>query len=243
MKSGQHTPKNSRAARLLLAFVAAFGLSLSVVGQEKTPPPPSQTTAPPPAPRKSNSRPAAETSAIEPYDQATVAQMAEKCVRLETGAGVIDIEMLPGAAPETVRNFLNLTAISFFDTTTFNRTVKGFVVQGGSIATRETHSPALMRRAARTIIDEPNNVKHERGVVSMARAEAPNSATTHFFILVGAAPHLDNKFAAFGRVVSGLEVVDAINAAPAENEKPAQPVSLKRATITPACSPAPPPTP
>lgn len=221
--------------RLMIGcLLLSLGLVLSAQAQD------TQTTV---APKKLNARPAVETNAIEPYDKATVAQMAEACVRLETGAGIIDMEMLPGAAPETVRNFLNLTATKFFDTTTFNRVVKDFVIQGGNIATRETHPTAMMRRASRTLLDEPNNIKHERGIVSMARADTPNSATTNFFILVGAAPHLDGRFAAFGRVVRGMDVVEAINQAPAENEKPTQPVQIKRATIIPACSPAPPQTP
>lgn len=186
-----------------------------------------------PAPKKSNARPAEPTpSAIEPFDGVAVAKMAESCVTLDTEAGAIEIELLPGAAPETVRNFLNLTATGFFDATTFSRVVKGFVIQGGNVTTRPRVTPELIRRATRTIIDEPNSVKHERGIVSMARAATPNSATTSFFILAGAAPHLDRMFAAFGRVTRGMDVVDAINTAPAENETPANPVRIKRATVT-----------
>ncbi|MEJ7618865.1 MAG: peptidylprolyl isomerase, partial [Pyrinomonadaceae bacterium] len=125
-----------------------------------------------------------------------------------------------------------------FDTTTFSRIVKGFVIQGGNVTTSERLTPQLIRRASRTIIDEPNSVKHERGIVSMARSASPNTATTSFFILAGAAPHLDRSFAAFGRVLRGMEAVDAINTAPAEeNEKPDNPVRIKRAAIT-RCPPA-----
>ena len=164
--------------------------------------------------------------------------MASECVRLETEAGVIEIEMLAEAAPNTVRNFLNLAATGAFDTTTFHRIVKDFVVQGGNLATRRTMTPALAQRARRTVPDEPNYVKHVRGIVSMARSDQPNSATTNFFILVGDAPHLDNKFAAFGRVRRGLEVADEINRAPAEGEKPAKPVQLIRATAAPCAQAA-----
>ena len=152
---------------------------------------------------------------------------------METEAGVIEIEMLAEAAPNTVRNFLNLVATGAFDTTTFHRIVKGFVVQGGNIATRLTMTPALAQRSRRTVPDEPNFVKHVRGIVSMARSDEPNSSTTSFFILVGDAPHLDNKFAAFGRIRRGLEVADAIVSAPAEGEKPTKPVQLIRAVTAP----------
>jgi peptidyl-prolyl cis-trans isomerase B (cyclophilin B) len=159
--------------------------------------------------------------------------MSRQCVTLDTEAGPVEIEMLGEAAPETARNFLNLAATKAFDTTTFSRVVRGFVVQGGNLATRETMTPALARRARRTVADEPNLVKHTRGVVSMARANEPNSATTHFFILVGDAPHLDGTFAAFGRVRSGMEVVDKLNAAEVEGDAPKNPVRLRRATVTP----------
>ena len=76
-------------------------------------------------------------------------------------------------------------------------------------------------------------VKKLRGIVSMARGEEPNSATTHFFILVGEGSHLDGTFTAFGKVISGIEVADAINRAPAENEKPVVPVRIKHATVAP----------
>jgi peptidyl-prolyl cis-trans isomerase B (cyclophilin B) len=159
--------------------------------------------------------------------------MAGQCVTLETEAGAIEIEMLPEAAPESVRNFLNLAATSALDTTTFSRVVKDFVVQGGNLSTSERWGFELSRRASRKLPDEPGLVKHVRGIVSMARPEEPNSATTHFFILVGDGHHLDGKFSAFGRVRKGLEVADAINHAPAEGEKPVQAVRINRAVVAP----------
>lgn len=185
------------------------------------------------APKKSNERPAAAQNVPEPFDGATVEKMAAQCVTLETEAGVIEIEILAEAAPETARNFLNLVAIKAFDTTTFSRVVKDFVIQGGNLSTSQNMTPALARRAARTIADEPNAIKHERGIVSMARPETPNGATTNFFILVSEAATLDGTFAAFGRVKRGMDVVDAINKAPAEGEKPEKPVRITRATVAP----------
>jgi cyclophilin family peptidyl-prolyl cis-trans isomerase len=97
---------------------------------------------------------------------------------------------------------------------------------------------AQAERARRSLQDEPNKILHERGVVSMARGDEPNSAKTSFFILVGRGEHLDGKFAAFGRVTRGMETVDAINKAPVTDEKPDKPVRVKKASVT-ACSLAP----
>src|SRR4051812_43820670 len=187
---------------------------------------------------KKNARPAVETGAKpEPFDKATVEQMSKQCVTLATEEGEIEIEFLPEAAPESVRNFLNLSAIGAYDTTTFSRVVKGFIIQGGDLFTRETKTPELLRRATRHVPDEPSAVKHVRGIVSMARADEPDSATTHFFILAGDGPHLDGTFSAFGRVRSGMEVVDKINGAELEGEHPKKPVRITRATVA-ACVPA-----
>ena len=111
-----------------------------------------------------------------------------------------------------------------------------FVVQGGNLSTRETMTAELAKRARRTLPDEPNAVKHARGILSMARGEEPNSASTHFFILVGEGPHLDGTFSAFGRVRAGMDVVDKINAAPLDGEKPEKPVRLRRASVAPCRS-------
>ena len=188
--------------------------------------------------KKANARdePAQTENAPEPFDGASVEKLAAQCVTLETEAGAIEIAMMPEVAPESVRNFLNLSAIGALDTTTFSRVVKGFVIQGGNLATSEKWGWELSRRMSRRLPDEPGIVKHVRGIVSMARGDEPNSATTHFFILVGPGPHLDSKFAAFGTVTKGMEVVDAINQAPAEAEKPQKPVKINRAVVKPCKS-------
>ena len=186
--------------------------------------------------KKTNQRPA-KTVIGEPFDKATVETMATQCVTLETEAGKIEIEMLPETARETVRNFLNLVAIKAFDTTVFSRVVPGFVIQGGDLSTRETLTTALAKRQLKTILDEPNLVKHERGIVSMARGAEPDSASTNFFILVGTGAHLDGTFAAFGRVTRGMEIADAISKMPGANEKPEKPVRITRAVA--AVCPAP----
>lgn len=194
---------------------------------------PAVSAQPPDAkPEKTNARPAAVASRTEPFEKADAKTMAGKCVRLETEAGNIELEMYPESAPESVRNFLNLTAIGAFDTTTFSRVVPGFVIQGGNIWTREGPvSRELGLRARRTIPDEPNKIIHERGILSMARSDEPNTATSNFFILVDAAPSLDGKFAAFGRVTKGMDLVDTINKAPVKEEKPDKPIRIGKAVV------------
>ena len=184
-------------------------------------------------PKKANARTTVEAPVAEPFDGASVEKMAGQCVTLDTELGAIDIAMMPEVAPESVRNFLNLSATGALDTTTFSRVVKGFVIQGGNLQTSDKWSAELSKRMQRKLPDEPGIVKHVRGIVSMARTDEPNSATTHFFILVGPGQHLDSKFAAFGTVMKGMEVVDAINQAPAENEKPEKPVKINRAVVVP----------
>jgi len=190
-------------------------------------PPPNTDTL-----KKANPRPAeTKPQPADPFEGASVEHMKSQCVTLNTENGAIVIEMLPAAAPESVRSFLNLAATGALDTTTFSRVVKNFVIQGGNLSTSENWGPDLAARASRRLPDEPSDVGHVRGIVSMARPDEPNSATTHFFILVGDGPHLDKKFAAFGRVIKGLEVADAINRAPLENEKPLVPIRIKHATV------------
>jgi peptidyl-prolyl cis-trans isomerase B (cyclophilin B) len=185
-------------------------------------------------PMKTNTRPAPgprKRMVQSLFDQADVKTMASKCVTLDTEAGAIELEMFPEQAPETVRNFLILASIGAFDTTTFSRIVPGFVIQGGDLYTREKISEILAMHARFTISDEPNKILHERGIVSMARADEPNTATTNFFILVTSAPYLDGKFAAFGRVTKGIDVVEAINKMPVDGETPQKPVRIKKASV------------
>ncbi|MEO8649384.1 MAG: peptidylprolyl isomerase [Acidobacteriota bacterium] len=210
----------------IVGFILLFGVSASAQKQ------PSPTPASKKEPVKANSRP--ETKAVqgEPFDMADAAKMAQQCVTLETEAGTIVAEMFPESAPESVRNFLNLTSTGLFDNTTFSRVVPGFVIQGGNLYTGDKWNAVTAARSRRTVPDEPNKILHERGILSMARSDEPNSATTNFFILVAAAAYLDGKFAAFGRVTKGMEVVDAINKAEVVDEKPEKPVRIKKAVAS-----------
>jgi len=181
-------------------------------------------------PKKANER-AEPARPAEPFDDASVDELAGHCVSLETELGTIEIGMLAEMAPEAVRNFLNLASLGAFDSTSFSRIVPGFVVQGGNMSTHQNLTQELYQRSQKTVPDEPSIVKHVRGILSLARPDEPNSASSHFFILVGDGPHLDGKFSAFGKVLGGMEVADQINKAPATGEKPDQPVRIQRALV------------
>jgi peptidyl-prolyl cis-trans isomerase B (cyclophilin B) len=183
--------------------------------------------------KKANDRPeTTDTIRLpEPFDLATVSEMSEQCALLQTEVGDIQLEFFPEEAPVTVRNFLNLVSLGAFDMTVFSRIVRNFVVQGGNISTREDATVDIRRRANRRIPDEPNRIRHERGIVSLARPDEADRATSHFFILVADSDFLDGKFAAFGRVLTGMEVVDRMNAMEVDGDKPLSPVRLKKATL------------
>lgn len=220
---------------VLFIFCFVFFAASAAVGQEKPAKPENKPAEAAPA-KKVNARPATDSEKdglSEPFARADVKTMAAQCVKFETEAGFIEMEMFPESAPETVRSFLNLAAVGAFDTTVFSRVVPGFIIQGGDLYSGEKMTAELGKRARRTIPDEPSQIKHTRGILSMARLDEPNSATTGFFILVGDAPHLDGTFAAFGRVVKGMDAVDAINKMPVENEKPKTAVRIKKAVVSP----------
>jgi peptidyl-prolyl cis-trans isomerase B (cyclophilin B) len=210
----------------VLTFVFSCVFIGNVFTQQPTP-----SSTPAKEVGKANARPSpTQVARAEPFDSADVKTMASRCVTLDTEAGSIELEMYPEQAPESVRNFLNMAATGLLDTTAFTRVVPGFVIQGGDLYSREGKvTYEIGMRARKTVPDEPNQIRHERGVLSMARSDEPNSATTHFFILLSEAPTLDGKFAAFGRVTKGMDVVDAINKAPVQNEKPDKPVRIKKA--------------
>lgn len=226
--------KTDMSKNLIFTVVCLLVLTVATQAQSKTTgtkvkTPTTETV------KKTNQRPTPAPKAIvEPFEKATVEMMAKQCVKFETEAGNIELEMYPESAPETVRSFLNLAAIGAFDTTTFSRVVPGFVIQGGDLFTRPNMTAEMDKRARRVLPDEPNQIKHERGILSMARADTPNSATTNFFILLSAANTLDGTFAAFGRVTSGMETVEAINKMPVENEKPTKPVRIIKGSVA-AC--------
>ena len=152
-------------------------------------------------------------------------------IEMENGQE-IKLELMPEAAPKTVANFEKLVKEGFYDGLTFHRVIPGFMIQGGDPLGNG------MGGAEENIVGEfranghNNPIKHERGVISMARAFNPNSASSQFFIMHSDAPHLDGQYAAFGKVVSGIEAVDEIASIPTDySDRPKIAVRMKRVYI------------
>jgi len=130
-------------------------------------------------------------------------------IKMKDGA-IIKAELYPETAPNTVNNFISLVKSGFYDGLTFHRVIPGFMIQGGCPHGTGTGGPGYSIRGEFTANRFKNDLKHERGVMSMARSQHPDSAGSQFFIMVAAAPHLDGQYAAFGKVLEGMETVDNI---------------------------------
>ena len=145
----------------------------------------------------------------------------------------IKLELYPEYAPKTVANFLKLVKEGFYDGLTFHRIIPGFMIQGGDPKGNGTGgSKEKIPGEFKQNGFPQNTLKHTRGVISMARAYDPNSASSQFFIMHADAPHLDGAYAAFGKVVEGIEVVDEIAATPTGfRDEPRVRVAMKSVTV------------
>ncbi len=130
-------------------------------------------------------------------------------ITMENG-GVIEGELYPDRAPQSVRNFIDLCNHNFYDGLIFHRVIPGFMIQGGCPQGTGTGGPGYCIKGEFFFNGFKNDLKHKRGVLSMARSSSPNSAGSQFFIMHQDAKHLDGQYAAFGKVTSGMDVVDAI---------------------------------
>ena len=153
-------------------------------------------------------------------------------IEMENGA-IIELELYPEFAPETVKNFESLVESGFYNGLTFHRVIPGFMIQGGDpLGTGFGGSEKKIKGEFRQNGFTQNTLRHERGVISMARSFDPNSASSQFFIMHADAPHLDGAYAAFGKVVSGIEAVDEIAAIPTDyNDRPKIAVRIKKMVI------------
>ena len=152
-------------------------------------------------------------------------------IEMEFG-GKIELELYPETAPKTVENFLKLVNEGFYDGLTFHRVIPGFMIQGGDPLGNG------MGGSKNPIVGEfssngfNNPLKHTRGVISMARTNDPNSASSQFFIMHEDSPFLDGKYAAFGKVVSGIDVVDEIASIPTDySDRPKIAVRMKKVYV------------
>ena len=152
-------------------------------------------------------------------------------ITMENGA-VMTGELYPAKAPNTVANFISLANKGFYDGLIFHRVIPGFMIQGGCPLGNGTGGPGWHIKGEFARNGVANDLKHTRGVISMARAMDPNSAGSQFFIMVEQAPHLDGQYASFGKVIEGMEVADAIVSAKRDwNDKPRDPQRMKRVTV------------
>jgi len=144
----------------------------------------------------------------------------------------IVIELEPTVAPNTVANFIALVKDGFYDGLIFHRVIPDFMIQGGDPKGNGTGGPDYSIDGEFTSNGFENNMKHERGVISMARSDDPNSAGSQFFIMVKEASHLDGKYAAFGKVIAGMETVDAIVGAERDaTNKPLEDQKMKKVEV------------
>lgn len=145
---------------------------------------------------------------------------------------MIRIELYPDAAPNTVNNFISLVKKRFYNNLIFHRVIPGFMIQGGDPEGNGTGGPGYSIKGEFTANGFKNELKHERGVISMARAGNPNSAGSQFFIMVDSAPHLDGQYAAFGKVIEGMEAVDRIVSIETDfRDKPVIDQRIKEVTV------------
>lgn len=152
-------------------------------------------------------------------------------IEMEDG-GIMKGELYPEIAPKTVENFIKLAEEGFYDGLIFHRVIPGFMIQGGCPDGTGMGGPGYSIEGEFTANGFKNDLKHERGVLSMARAMNPNSAGSQFFIMVADAPHLDGQYAAFGKITEGMDVADGIVGQKRDMmDKPETPQVMKKVTI------------
>jgi peptidyl-prolyl cis-trans isomerase B (cyclophilin B) len=173
----------------------------------------------------------APRSGVEPFSTESVAELAHYRAVLETSLGTITIEFLPEKAPNHVRNFLRLAAAGVYDQLTFHRVVPGFMVQTGYLGSKRVVMDDTQQALVRTLQPEFNDTAHDKGIVSMARGDDPASASTSFFIVTARVPSLDGTYTAFGRVVDGMSVAEAIEQVPRDGETPKTRIDLLRVRV------------
>ena len=195
-----------RAISMILAvFCMTVPLFLAGCGEEKT----AQTASP-------------DGGAYVQTDEVT------DFVRIEMESGdTILLQLFPDIAPITVQNFQKLVKAKFYDGVTFHRIISGFMIQGGDPTGTGTGGPGWTIKGEFSQNGVKNDLKHTRGVLSMARATAPDTAGSQFFIMHGDAPHLDGSYAAFGKVIDGMDTVDKIASVKVSGDRPVKAPVMK----------------
>lgn len=176
-----------------------------------------------------------ETATVDYLSKETEKKSSDKnpvaTIEMEDG-GVIKVELYPEIAPNTVRNFISLANEKFYDGLIFHRVIKGFMIQGGDPLGNGTGGPDYSIYGEFSNNKFENDLSHQRGVISMARSRDMNSAGSQFFIMHEDNPGLDGDYAAFGKVIEGMEVVDDIAATDTNsNDKPATDMKIKSISV------------
>ncbi|NMM63897.1 peptidylprolyl isomerase [Clostridium sp. P21] len=203
-------------------FLAVVTLALSVFGCSKTP----STDS---AKQKDNTN--SNSTISSNYKSKYTGKKPVVTIEMEDGA-VIKAELYPDIAPRTVDNFVDLIQKNFYNGLIFHRVIPGFMIQGGDPLGNGTGGSKVNIPGEFKSNGFNNDLKHTRGVLSMARSQDPNSASSQFFIMVKDASHLDGDYAAFGKVTQGMEEVDKIvNVKRDESDKPSTPQKMKKVTV------------
>jgi peptidyl-prolyl cis-trans isomerase B (cyclophilin B) len=166
-----------------------------------------------------------------PFASATADEMSAYHVVIETSKGDITLAFRPDKAPGHVRNFLRLAQSGAYDGTTFHRVVRGFVIQAGMMSTRATPLTQKQQSYVHNLQPEFNDIVHVAGTLSMARLDDPASASTSFFICTTPAPSLDGKYTAFGHVIAGMDVVQAIEGVAVSGDSPAEKIEIRHVRL------------
>lgn len=152
-------------------------------------------------------------------------------IEMEDGGKMV-AELYPEIAPNTVNNFVSLVQAGFYNGLIFHRVIPGFMIQGGCPQGTGTGGPGYGIKGEFSGNGFKNDLKHDKGVLSMARAASPNSAGSQFFVMVERSPHLDGQYAAFGKVIEGIDVADAIVAQPRDrSDRPRADQRMKSVTV------------
>lgn len=153
-------------------------------------------------------------------------------VTMETNEGVIKIELYPEIAPNTVNNFIDLVKKGYYDGLSFHRVIKGFMIQGGCPDGTGMGGPGYSIHGEFAQNGFKNDLKHDAGVISMARSMMPNSAGSQFFLMHQYSPHLDGAYAAFGKTIEGMDVVNKIAETKTDrSDMPVEPQMIIKATV------------
>ena len=159
--------------------------------------------------------------------------LANPLITIEMESGdIMKLELYPDVAPNTVKNFISLANKGYYNGLIFHRVIEGFMIQGGCPEGTGTGGPGYSIKGELSQNGFKNDLKHEAGVISMARSMMPNSAGSQFFIMHKDAPHLDGAYAAFGKITEGMDVVNKIATVPTNfNDKPLEPQQIKSITV------------